>query len=504
MANHLFDSLTRAREVDSTHPFAIVPGRQPLEYGRFYRDAGRAAAALIANGITPGARVAVQAEKSVTVLAAYLGTIAAGGVFFPMNPAYTDEEVEFLLKDARPSLLVCDPERIESLRGIAEAAGVERVFSLDREGIGCFRDLIENAPVAPAVERSASDLAAILYTSGTTGRPKGAMLSHSALAANSQSLKTLWQFGGDDCLIHALPVYHTHGLFVATNVALMAGCTLRFFQKFVAGEIIDAFATATAMMGIPTFFSRLLGHQELNREAAAGMRLFISGSAPLPAELHRRWTRRTGHRILERYGMTEANMICSIPYEGPRKPGAVGRPLPDTEIRIRDLESGAVVGGGAGMLEVRGPGLFSGYWRNPRKTAQEFTADGYFITGDIACLDEDDFVVIEGRARDLVISGGVNIYPKEIEQAIEEIPGVKECAVIGVPHPDLGEAVVAVLTADEPESFTLEAVRENLAGRLARFKHPKQVLVQSELPRNSMGKIQKNRLRDALGQLFSE
>ena len=505
MSNALFDSLTSARPADSEHPFACFPGRAELSYADFYAAARRAAGGLIGNGVSPGDRVAVQADKSITILSAYLGTVAAGGVFLPLNSAYTDAEVRYFLNDARPKVFICDPGRKESLGTLARSAGAQRVFTLDQDGGGSLKDLIDRSVQAQAIARNGPDLAAILYTSGTTGKPKGAMLSHSALVSNARALTEIWRFGPQDRLIHTLPLHHTHGLFVASNIALMAGCSLIFLQRFDVDAIVDALRGATAMMAIPTHYVRLLRSRRLSRKTAPRMRLFVSGSAPLAASTHREWTRRTGHEILERYGMTEANMICSIPYEGPRKPGAVGRPLPGIELRIRVLDSGRIgQQGEAGMLEIRSPGLFTGYWNMPDRTRQEFTDDGYFVTGDLARVDSDGFAVIEGRAKDLVISGGVNIHPKEIEDVINQTAGAEECAVVGVPHPDFGEGVIAVVVPHAGAALSPEAVRHGLDGRLARYKHPKHIEIRASLPRNTMGKVQKAALREEFSDLFAK
>ncbi len=476
-----------------------------MTYGQFFQDVRQAARTLADSGLGRGGRVAVLAEKSPEVIVTYLGTAAAGGVLVPLNPAYTDAEAEYYINDARPSVLICDPERAEGLDGIAASAGVRTVLTMDRHGGGTFPALWKNTRPAEAVGRSADDTAAILYTSGTTGKPKGAVLPHGALASNAESLAGLWRFSKDDRLIHALPVHHTHGLFVAVNVALMSGCSLIFMNRFNAEETLGLMPDATAMMGIPTFYTRLLRLPGLNAETTAHMRLFISGSAPLAESTHDEWKKRTGHEILERYGMTETNMICSIPYDGPRRPGAVGRPLPGVEIRIRDFDSGEIAPQGrTGMLETRGPGLFSGYWNLPQKTREEFTDDGFFITGDIARIDPDGFTVIAGRAKDMVISGGVNLYPKEIEDAIGKAPGVAESAVIGVPHPDLGECAAAVVVTEDHAEVSAESIRRTLNGMLARFKHPKHIAFVPSLPRNAMGKVQKSVLRQDFADLFKK
>jgi malonyl-CoA/methylmalonyl-CoA synthetase len=351
------------------------------------------------------------------------------------------------------------------------------------------------------VPRGPDDLAAILYTSGTTGRSKGAMLSHDNLASNSAMLRDYWQFTDKDVLIHALPIFHTHGLFVATNVALFAGASVVFLPGFDADAILEAMPRATALMGVPTFYTRLLGDARLTRERAANMRLFISGSAPLLVETHEQWEARTGHRILERYGMTETNMSTSNPYEGERRAGTVGFPLPGVEARI--MEGGAEVATGEiGVLEVRGANVFQGYWQMPEKTAEELRPDGWFITGDMAMRDADGYITIVGREKDLVITGGFNVYPKEIEGLIDDIPGVLESAVIGVPHPDFGEAVVAVVVASDP-ALEAATVAGALEGQVAKFKQPKQVILLPELPRNTMGKVQKKALREDYAELFA-
>ena len=351
------------------------------------------------------------------------------------------------------------------------------------------------------VERGEDDLAAILYTSGTTGRSKGAMLSHKNLASNSELLRDYWRFTKSDVLIHALPIFHTHGLFVATNVALLAGASVHFLAGFNADQILEAMPRATALMGVPTFYTRLLDDPRLTKERAANMRLFISGSAPLLVDTHEKWEERTGHRILERYGMTETNMSTSNPYDGERRAGTVGFPLPGVEARIR-VDGQEVSQGEIGVLEVRGDNVFQGYWQMPEKTAEELLPDGWFITGDLAKIDEDGYVTIVGRSKDLVITGGFNVYPKEVESLIDDMPGVLESAVIGVPHPDFGEAVVAVVV---PEGGGLEAsaISDGLADQVAKFKQPKQVILLSELPRNTMGKVQKKALRETYAGLFA-
>ncbi len=500
--NHLAASLARAAV---TAPEALfledVASGIRLSHGALWQGAERMAAALVVAGVAPGDRVAVQAEKSVAMLELYLGTLLAGAVFLPLNPAYTAAEIAYFLGDASPRLFVCDPERLTELAPVARSAGVGQVFTLDARGEGSLsaaRDA--EAPGFEAVARAGEDLAAILYTSGTTGRSKGAMLSHRALASNSEVLRDYWAFTRKDVLIHALPIYHTHGLFVATNITLMAGASCLFMAKFDAETIVSLMGRATSLMGVPTFYTRLLQQPGLG-EAAQDMRLFISGSAPLLAETHRQWHGATGHHILERYGMTETNMNTSNPYEGERRPGTVGLALPGVEVKVCDSAGRELPRGEIGTLEVRGPNLFSGYWQMPEKTAQELRGDGFFITGDLAQMDADGYVTIVGRGKDLIITGGLNVYPKEVEEAIDALEGVVESAVIGVPHADFGEAIVAVVvvTADGPDEA---AILAGLGDRLARFKQPRRVYVADQLPRNTMGKVQKNLLREAYKDLF--
>ena len=474
-----------------------------------YRDladgSARMANALIALGVEPGDRVAVQIDKSPENILLYLGCVRAGAVFLPLNTAYTAAEISYFLGDAQPRVFVCEPQNLDKLTGVAKEAGVAHVLTLGTKRDGTLADKWAAAPAtAPNVERGADDLAAILYTSGTTGRSKGAMLSHDNLASNATTLVDFWRFSDKDVLIHALPIYHTHGLFVATNVLLLAGGTMLFLPKLDADAILRLMPRATCMMGVPTFYTRLLAHQGLNKDVTAHMRLFISGSAPLLAETHREWRGRTGHAILERYGMTETNMNTSNPYDGDRVAGTVGHPLPGVSARITDPETGAPMPQGEiGMIEVKGPNVFKGYWRMPEKTAAEFRADGFFITGDLGKIDERGYVHIVGRGKDLVITGGFNVYPKEVEDEIDAIPGVIESAVIGVPHADFGEGVTAVVVREKGATIDEKGVQGALEQRLAKFKQPKRVIFVDDLPRNTMGKVQKNVLRDTYGKLYS-
>ncbi len=465
-------------------------------------ETARMAGALAGLGIAPGDRVAVQVEKSAANLILYLATIRAGGIYLPLNTAYTLSELAYFVGDAEPRLIVCDPAAVKEARGIAGAARVE---TLDAAGDGSLADLARAAdPGFGTVPRAAEDLAAICYTSGTTGRSKGAMLTHRALESNARTLADVWRFTPDDVLIHALPVYHVHGLFVATNVTLMAGSSLILQPRFDADAVIAAMGRATVLMGIPTFYTRLLADPRLTREAAGGMRLFVSGSAPLLEATHRAFEARTGHTILERYGMTETGMNASNPYDGPRRAGTVGFALPGVALRIADPATGAPLQAGeVGGIEVRGPNVCAGYWRNPEKTAEAFRPDGYFITGDLGVVDAAGYFAIVGRDKDLVITGGLNVYPKEVEAEIDAMAGVVESAVVGLPHADFGEAVTAVVVTEADADISETAVLDHLAGRLARFKQPKRILFVRELPRNAMGKVQKARLRTDLHDLYA-
>jgi malonyl-CoA/methylmalonyl-CoA synthetase len=476
-----------------------------VSYGDLIARAGQFANVLVARGVKTGDRVAAQTEKSVSGLVLYLATVRAGAVYLPLNTAYTLNELEYFVTDAEPSLVVCDPSKAEGIKTIAAKVGA-KVETLDSHGVGSLTEAADKASSEfQTVPRSNDDLAAILYTSGTTGRSKGAMLSHDNLASNSLTLVDYWRFTNKDVLIHALPIYHTHGLFVASNVTLFARGAMLFLPKFDPDLIIKLMARATVMMGVPTFYTRLLQNPALNKETTKHMRLFVSGSAPLLADTHREWEARTGHAVLERYGMTETNMNTSNPYDGARVAGAVGHALPGVSVRIADPESGKVLAPETiGMIEVQGPNVFRGYWRMPEKTKSEFRDDGFFITGDLGKIDDKGYVHIVGRGKDLVISGGFNVYPKEIEAEIDAMPGVVESAVIGVPHADFGEGVTAVVVRHAGAAVSEASVLKGLDGRLAKFKMPKRVFVVDELPRNAMGKVQKNILRDAYKEIYTK
>ncbi|MBF0307187.1 MAG: malonyl-CoA synthase [Alphaproteobacteria bacterium] len=496
MANHLFD-LFRSRMPGAERRFIETPDGRVVTYGEMVAQTARIANVLLQRGVVPGDRVAAQVEKSPEAISLYLACVRAGAVFLPLNPAYTLAEMAYFIEDSEPRLVVASPERAADL----ETPGAT-IETLGAAGDG---SLIEAAAGAAAVcedlERGPDDLAAILYTSGTTGRSKGAMLTHDNLASNALALAAAWRFSADDALLHALPIFHTHGLFVATNVTLVSGASMLFLPRFDADEVMRLMPRATVMMGVPTFYVRLLQHPGLNTWSTSHMRLFVSGSAPLLAETHEAWFRRTGHRIVERYGMTETNMNSSNPYEGDRVAGTVGLPLPGVEIRITDAEGAVMPPGAVGMIEIRGPNVFKGYWRMPGKTAAEFRPDGFFISGDLGMFDDRGYLRIVGRGKDLVITGGYNVYPKEVESELDALPGVAESAVFGVPHPDFGEAVTAVVARKPGASLDETAVLKALEGRLAKYKLPKRVLFAETLPRNTMGKVQKNLLREAFAGL---
>jgi malonyl-CoA/methylmalonyl-CoA synthetase len=502
-SDNLFD-LIAARAPQLDKPALETSDDTGLTYGELFERSGRAAQALVTLGVRPGDRVAAQIEKSTDAIVVALACLRAGAVFLPLNTAYTLAELEYFLGDAEPALTLCRPDRLASIRVLADQLNLPAVESLGVAREGSFAEKVAAAPAEfETTPRAKSDLAAILYTSGTTGRSKGAMLTHENLASNAMTLIDCWRFTSTDRLIHALPVFHTHGLFVAVNVALMSGATMIFMNRFDPDAVIEAMPQATSMMGVPTFYTRLLDSSRLTRECCAGMRLFVSGSAPLLAETHVAWRDRTGFSILERYGMTETNMITSNPYEGERRPGTVGFPLPGVSVRIADPDSGAPVArGDVGVIEVKGSNVFAGYWRMPEKTAQEFRADGYFITGDLARADAEGYIHIVGRAKDLIISGGFNVYPKEVEGEIDAIEGVLESAVFGAPHADFGEGVTAAVVPRSGAALTESAILAALSGRLAKFKAPKRVLVVETLPRNAMGKVQKAVLREAYKDIY--
>ncbi len=501
MPNLLFDTLF-APLSGQDRPLLHLADGGVVTADAFYRLVARIAGALQGAGVVAGDRVAVQVAKSPEALAVYGAATALGAVFLPLNTAYTQPEVAYFIGNATPRVFVCDPGRAAELAPLASSHGAQ-VLTLAADGSGSLMARAGDAPdhLAPA-DCGPQDLAAILYTSGTTGRSKGTMLSHANLLSNAEVLARLWQFTDRDVLLHALPIFHTHGLFVASNISLLTGGQMIFLPGFDQDQVVAALPRATAMMGVPTFYTRLLDDLRLTRNLVGHMRLFISGSAPLLAETHLAFEAQTGQRILERYGMTETNMITSNPYVGARRAGTVGMPLPGVEVRIM-AEGAEVATGEVGVIEVRGPNVFQGYWQMPEKTREELRDDGWFITGDLATRDAEGYVTIVGRAKDLIITGGYNVYPKEVEMALDEVPGVLESAVIGLPHPDFGEAVFAVLVARKGVTLDPGAALAAIAPGLARFKQPKAAVVTDDLPRNTMGKVQKAALRAQYAAWFT-
>lgn len=507
MQSNLFSALRAAfpRDLDAI----AVETDDGLAYS--WRDLERASA-MIANlfaslKLEEGARIAVQVEKSVEAMLLYLATLRAGYVFLPLNTAYQKAEIEYFVGNAEPAVVVCSPGNFGWVSKIAFQAGTRHVFTLgdDRTGTLLQRAGVQRDAHEP-VARGEDDLAAILYTSGTTGRSKGAMLTHGNLLSNAQVLKKAWGWQEGDVLVHALPIFHVHGLFVALHGALLSGSKMLWFARFDPRAVAAKLPQATVFMGVPTLYTRLLAEPGLTREACRNMRLFVSGSAPLLLETFNAWKERTGHVILERYGMSETVMLTSNPYDpkqGERRGGTVGFPLPGVGLRVRDDAGGDLPAGEIGGIQVKGPNVFKGYWRMPEKTQEEFTADGWFKTGDVGKVDGAGYVTIVGRSKDLIISGGYNVYPAEIEGYLNDLPGVAESAVVGVPHPDFGEVGVAVVTSKPGAKVQAEALIASLKSQLANFKIPKRCFVVDELPRNTMGKVQKNLLREQHKGLFA-
>lgn len=491
MTNILYDALI-APHVQNDADFLILDDGVTWTYADFVVRVAQLAHVLQDAGVRPGDRVIVQASKLADTIALYGAAVQTGAVYLPLNTAYTQSELSYFIDDAAPCLVVCDAQDVGDLTAICGDRTV--VLTLAKDGSGSLSVQANDKPKTfDTVARGSDDLAALLYTSGTTGRSKGAMLSQKNLLSNAQALTDLWQITSDDRLIHALPIFHTHGLFVAMNTALLAGAQVRFMAGFDVDTIITELPASSLLMGVPTFYTRLLADTRLTRDLVANMRLFISGSAPLLAETHTIFEERTGHRILERYGMTETNMITSNPYDGERVAGTVGYALPGTEVQITD-NGHPVEDGEIGMIEVRGDNVFQGYWNMPEKTAEELRANGFFITGDLGIRAKDGRISIVGRQKDLIISGGYNIYPKEIEDVINDLDGVLESAVFGVPHPDFGESVLAAVVLEDA-SLSDDAIAAQVEPHLARFKHPRRYIIAETLPRNTMGKVQKNVLR---------
>jgi malonyl-CoA/methylmalonyl-CoA synthetase len=496
MTNPLFDRLF-AKHAGESRPFLRLVDGTTVSYAAFLGLSAQIAHLLTRSGLQAGDRLAAQVQKSHEALALYAACVQAGVVFLPLNVAYTTEELNYFIEDSGARMIVCDGKVAAALSTIATRLGAS-LETLNQDGTGTLMESARVMPEAfPAVDRSSEDLAALLYTSGTTGRSKGAMLSQGNLLSNAETLAKQWQFTPDDVLLHALPIFHTHGLFVATNVTLFSGASMIFLPQFNVDQLVGLMPDATVLMGVPTFYTRLLDHPQFDRHRASGIRLFVSGSAPLLAETHVQFADRTGHHILERYGMTETNMNTSNPYDGERRAGTVGLPLPGVEVKVTDPETGATLPENTvGQIEVRGPNVFKGYWQMPEKTAAELRGNGFFITGDLGKIDEDGYVHILGRNKDLIISGGYNIYPKEIELVLDAQPGVHESAIIGVPHRDLGETVIGLIVVEPGQSPDLEQIMEAIQATLARFKQPRRLIVVPELPRNAMAKVQKNILRE--------
>lgn len=505
MTSSLYAHMYRQFPADESKPLLIGANGQTLTYKQVHERAGRLANFLTGLGAAKGDRVAVQVEKSADALVLYLACLRAGLAFLPMNTAYTADEVDYLVGDAEPHVLVCRPADEERSRQIAERHGVPHVFTLGTDGTGSL--IVESSAASPdfgIVPCEPDDLAAMLYTSGTTGKPKGAMLSHRNLLSNGQALVETWRFTDSDVLLHALPIFHAHGLFVACHCVLLSGASMIWLPKFDVDTVLDQMPKATAFMGVPTFYTRLLANDRFTRDVAGHMRLFTSGSAPMLTETHEQFTARTGHSILERYGMTETGMNTGNPYDGERRPGSVGFPFPGVEARVVGADGVTPLPREeVGAIQVKGPNVMLGYWRMPEKTKEEFTADGWFKTGDQGKIDADGYLHIVGRAKDMIISGGYNVYPKEIEGVIDDLPGIGESAVVGIPHPDFGEVGVAVVTRSPDGSTTEESILDHLKGHLANYKVPKRVFFVDELPRNTMGKVQKNLLRDEHKGLFA-
>ena len=504
MTNPLFDNLFGAH-TENDDPFLYLLNGQIITYKKFLELSAKISNAFFDLGLKPGDCVAIQVQKSPEMLNIYAACAQSGLVFLPINPSYTVDEIEYFIENSEARLIICDEANKMPLEHKAKKLGIT-IETLNADATGSIID--KSLPLSDkfeTVRRSENDLAALLYTSGTTGKSKGAMLTQANLLSNGSTLMNEWQFTNEDVLLHALPLFHTHGLFVATNVMLSAGGSIIFLPKFDLDDIIEHLPNSTAIMGVPTFYTRLLSDIRFTKELVQHMRLFVSGSAPLLSETHIQFENRTGHRILERYGMTETNMNTSNPYIGERRAGTVGLPLPGVEIKITDPETGTEKSTNEiGQIEVRGPNVFKGYWKMPEKTKAELRENGFFITGDLGKIDIDGYVHILGRDKDLIISGGYNIYPKEIEVVLDKQPGIDESAVIGVPHPDYGETPIGVIVPSRELKPNLNVINENLKQSIARYKHPKKIIIVKQLPRNAMGKVQKNILRSEFKSLFTE
>ena len=502
MTNPLFDNLFGAH-TENDDPFLYLLNGQIITYKQFLELSAKISNAFFDLGLTPGDCVAIQVQKSPEMLNIYAACAQSGLVFLPLNPSYTVDELEYFIENSEARLIICDEANKGPLKHIARKLGIS-IETLNADATGSIID--KSLPLSDkfeTVRRSKDDLAALLYTSGTTGKSKGAMLTQANLLSNGSTLMNEWQFTNKDVLLHALPLFHTHGLFVATNVMLSAGGSMIFLPKFELNDVIEYLPSSTAIMGVPTFYTRLLADHRFTKGLVQHMRLFISGSAPLLSETHIQFEKLTGHRILERYGMTETNMNTSNPYIGERRAGTVGLALPDVELKITDPETGKELPvNEIGQIEVRGPNVFKGYWKMPEKTKAELRDNGYFITGDLGKIDKDGYIQIVGRDKDLIISGGYNIYPKELENLLDEQPGVLESAVIAVPHSDFGETPVAIIVPSRDKFPNLQQIESEIKLALARYKHPRKIIIVDQLPRNTMGKVQKNILRNQYKELF--
>ena len=503
MNNPLYDNLFGVH-LENDAPFLYLLDGQTITYRKFLAKSGRIANTLVELGLEPGNCVAIQVEKSPEMLNIYAACAQAGLVFLPLNPSYTVDELKYFIENSEARLIICDEKNKEDLALIAQKFDV-LIETLNSNSTGSIIDKSNSAPeYFKTVARSKNDLAALLYTSGTTGKSKGAMLTQANLLSNGNTLMYEWQFSKNDVLLHALPLFHTHGLFVATNVMLAAGGGMVFLPKFNLDEIIKNLPKCSAMMGVPTFYTRLLADDRFGKKLVEHMRLFVSGSAPLLSETHIQFEKTTGHRILERYGMTETNMNTSNPYNGERRAGTVGHPLPGVDLKITDPKTGKKLSTDEiGQIEVRGPNVFKGYWKLPEKTKTELRKNGFFITGDLGKIDKDGYIHIVGRDKDLIISGGYNIYPKELEVFLDDKPGVLESAVIGVPCPDFGETPVAILVPSKDIRPNIPQIENEIKKSIARYKHPRKIVIVDELPRNTMGKVQKNVLRNEYKELFT-
>lgn len=503
--SNLYTHFRRQVDAHKNDELLCTDDGRSYTYGEIDQKSGAMASFLTSLGIEAGDRISIQVEKSPETLCLYLACLRAGFVFHPLNMAYTTGELEYFLNNAEPAAVICDPSREIPIKEIADRAGAQWVFTLDSDGNGTLPDRSNGATSDfGVVPRAADDMAALLYSSGTTGVPKGIMLTHANLLKNTEALVDAWGFTDQDRLLHALPIFHVHGLFVAIGCVMLSGASMRWLTAYNPQAVMRFLSECTVLMGVPTYYTRLLALSTFTAETAKNIRLFISGSAPLLEETFIEFEARTGHRILERYGMTETNMNTSNPLDGERKPGTVGPPLPDVKVRIVDDHGNELPVDQIGNLQVKGPNVFIGYWKMPDKTSEDFTQDGFFNTGDKGKIDADGYVSIVGRAKDMVITGGLNVYPKEVELFIDDLPGVKESAVIGVPHADFGEGVVAVVVPENVSEVSETDVINACKSELANFKVPKRAIFVDELPRNTMAKVQKNVLRETYQSLLKD